>query len=88
MDKLKQHLNNAIKMAKDKANGESIAMYSIIEQIELAQQQVKLFDLPVVSQQRELLKFLNWLDAQYHDKHYPNINEGIVDNYIKNFNCG
>ena len=49
---------------------------------------VKNLDIQRVSQQSELLKFLNWLDTQYHNKHYPNINEGIVDNYIKNFNCG
>jgi hypothetical protein len=43
----------------------------------------KKLHLPDVSQRSELLKFLVWFDDENDFKHYPNINEGIVDKYLK-----
>lgn len=47
----------------------------------------KLFDLFVVSQQRELLKFLKWydLDVEYNSKQ---THKQLILSYEQKFNCG
>ena len=51
--------------------------------IAVSQATEQLFDLFNVSKRSELLKFLAWYDERNDFKHYPNINEGIIDEYIK-----
>lgn len=50
---------------------------------EYASDVVENLGLPSVSQRSELLKFLKWFDNENDFKHYPNINEGIVEKYLK-----
>jgi predicted DNA-binding ArsR family transcriptional regulator len=60
-------------------------LYEMNKQIQTLQASTDKSKLYVaaVSKRSELLKFLEWFDKQFHDKHYPNINEGIIDRYLK-----